>query len=185
MVRTSTKEIINKMLKKYISKITKLKNKAFENKFLANLKLHKFHNNDSLKQFSSNLTTKFSTANKGLESFRNMIIYWGGIAYFIAYCINGIIKIINIKSFSFILSIPVLCYFIWHFIVLIKITPKKEKLSKEEIEKRKEKHYLAKSFFRKLLLQEPITKFNPYFIAKIVDLFIILHFLSFVFSVFN
>ena len=173
------------MLKKYISKITQLKDKAFDNKFLANLKLHKFCNNESLKQYFSILLTKFSSANKGLESFKDVMIYWGGIAYFIAYCINAIITIINIKFFSFILSIPVLCYFIWHFKVLIKITPKKEKLSEEEIEKRKEKNHLAKSFIRKLLLQEPITKFNPYFVAKIVDLFVILHFLSFIFSIFN
>ena len=58
-------------------------------------------------------------------------------------------------------------------------------LKKEEIEKRKEKNHLAKSFIRKLLLQEPITKFNPYFVAKIVDLFVILHFLSFIVNIFN
>ncbi len=173
------------MLKKYIAKITELKNVVFNNKLFINIKLHKFCNNDSLKKYISTLITKFSSANQGLESFRDIMIYWGGIAYFIAYCINGLIKIINIKFFSFILSIPVLCYFIWHLRVLIKITPKKEKLSKEEIEKRKEKNHLAKSFFRKLLLQEPITKFNPYFVAKIVDLFVILHFLSFILSIFN
>ena len=109
------------MLKKYISKIIQLKDKAFENKFLANLKLHKFCNNESLKQYSSILLTKFSSANKGLESFRDVMIYWGGIAYFIAYCINGIIAIINIKFFFFILSFPVLCYFILPFNVQIGI----------------------------------------------------------------
>ncbi len=75
-----------------------------------------------------------------------------------------------------IISIAISAYFIWHIFIIIKCRPKKELLSDEQIENLKKDR--NKRIIRKLLLKEPITKWNPAAVCIAIDLYVIVHFLE-------
>lgn len=136
-----------------------------------------------MKKLFLNIKNSFQLSLKGQESMKNIIFWWGILAYFFFYfVVKKIIRIINIKFFTIILSIFAVIYFSWHIFVLKKNEPKKPKISKEEkAQMRKEKvKNLPKSLMRKLLLQEPITKWNTVNVLIALDLLYILTFLDFI-----
>lgn len=136
-------------------------------------------------EFFNKIESSFRAAMKGEEEVDNMIWWWGVLAYVISYLIlNRIVRTSNFRSVDIIVSLVAVIYFIWHIYALRKCAPKKPKLTKEEKqhlreEARKER---GKRFMRKLLLQEPISKWDPVLVTTVMDLFCIAHFMSFVVS---
>lgn len=139
--------------------------------------------NFKYKKITNIISQSFVKSWQGQESFRNIVIYWGFIAYLMAIILDKII----IKTPNFIdniLSIIAIIYFSWHIIITYKITPKKPKLSKEEKKKQKEqeKTIFTKNLIQKLLLQKSWTNFNQYYFVIALDLFCFAHFLGYFLS---
>jgi hypothetical protein len=125
----------------------------------------------------------FRAATRGQESVHNMIWWWGGIGYALSYfVIDSLIKKVDVFWVDIFTSLVAIIYFIWHIYALKKCQPKKAKLSKEEKKRLKiiARQQFVKKFFRKLFLQEPITKWDPVFITIVIDLLCITHFLSYI-----
>jgi hypothetical protein len=131
-----------------------------------------------MKNFLNKIKTSFINSSKGLENFSVIIWGWGLFSYLASYLIfNKLIRATDIKFFQYSLSIILIIYFIWHIYVAIKCFPKAPKLSKEEKEKLKlQNGGASRVFFRKLFLQESITKMNNRNVLIAIDLFAILHF---------
>lgn len=129
------------------------------------------------------IKNSFFIANKGEENIKFLIWGWGFTSYVISYfIINKSILAVNNLFFDYLLSLIAIIFYVWHIYVLRKCSPKKPKLTKEEkkqikIQNRKN---FTKKFFRKLFLQEPLTKSNPVLTTIIIDLFCISHFLFYI-----
>ena len=129
------------------------------------------------------IETSFKLALQGKETVKNLLWWWGGVAYLVTYFITDrLISSVDSRFVDVLLSVLTVVYFAWHFYVLRKCAPKKPKLSKEEkkklrIEARKE---LGKKFLRKLFLQESITKWDPVFMCLVVDVFCVARFSLFI-----
>lgn len=128
------------------------------------------------------IENSFMLSSKGQESMQIVMWYWGGIAYFAAYILNKMIIKIDSRIFDVTASLLVTVYFCWHIFILVKCSPKKPKLSPEEkqrikLERKKDR---TRRFMRKLLLQEPITKWNPTLICGAIDLCFITTFSSYI-----
>lgn len=125
----------------------------------------------------------FRSALRGEEKLNTVIWWWGATAYFATYfLIDPQIKKIDQIWFDISISFLMIIYFIWHIFVLRRCTPKKPVLTKEEkrrlrIMARKE---FFKKFMRKLLLQEPISRWDPVFVSMVIDLLCISHFLTYI-----
>jgi hypothetical protein len=131
------------------------------------------NHNDSI---LSKITHSFIDASHGRESINNLIWRFGLIGYLITFfIINKIILINKIIPINILLSLIPIIYFSWHIFALIKCTPKKPVLSKEDKLKQKQEHQLMKSFFRKLFLQESLTKSNPILVTQIIDILFIIN----------
>ena len=136
-----------------------------------------------MNEILSKIETSFKAANKGTESLSCLIYWWGIIGYLVAYFIaDRIIKINEVRFVDVAVSSLMIVYFAWHFYALKKCSPKKIKLSKEEkkLQKAQARAELGKKFMRKLLLQEPITKWDPVFIEMVIDVFSIANFASYI-----
>ena len=134
-----------------------------------------------MKNFLNKAKISFVNSSKGLENFSIIAWGWGACSYIATYFVfNNLIRAIDIKFFDILLSIFLIIYFIWHIFIAIKCFPKTPKLSREEKEKLKlQQGGTTKILLRKLFLQESITKMNPRNVLIAIDLFIILHFYSF------
>lgn len=135
-----------------------------------------------MKIFLNKVKISFINSSKGLEDFSIVSWGWGGFFYFFSFFIlDKIPRSSNLKFLNNSIAIIVIIYFIWHMYATIKCFPKAPKLTKEEKEQLKIKNGgVTKVFFRKLFLQESITKTNPRSILIVMDLFFILHFYSFI-----
>lgn len=137
-----------------------------------------------MKAILDKIKTSFIKAMKGEEKLERVLYLWGLVAWLFAYFIaNRLIKIIDVQVLDFAIAIVMSAYFIWHIYIVRQCAPKKEKLSKEEKKKRKMegRQDATGSFMRKLLLQEPITKWDPVLFSYVVDAFCIAHFIGFIF----
>lgn len=130
------------------------------------------------------IESSFKAAMRGEESTSILIKKWGIPAFLISFFIidRAIIAVDN-RIFDIVASVMAALYFIWHIYVLVKCSPKKPKLTKEEkrilrIQNRRE---FGKKLIRKLLLQEPISEWNPVKVTIITDVLFITQFLSYVF----
>ena len=135
-----------------------------------------------MKEILNKIEESFKKSMRGEEDLKIVIRYWGIIGYLVAYFIlNKIIKMNNIVIIDNIIAAIAIAYFAWHFYILIKCSPKKPHLTKEEEKElgKKRRAELFKSFTRKLLLQESFTKWNPVLIAQVTDLLCITHFFIF------
>jgi len=118
---------------------------------------------------------------KGKGNFNHITWYWGGLFYIASlsffYNLNFLIKNkIILNSLTTLLII----YLIWHIYISIKNFPKKTPLSSDEKKIQKlNSGGFSGAFFRKLFLQEPIAKIKTNKILILIDLFLILHFISF------
>ncbi len=129
------------------------------------------------------IRNSFRNAMSGSESEKNLLFWWGGLAYLASYfLINPLIIKSNIAWFDFILSFVSVIYFCWHIYVLRKSRPKKPKLSKSEkkIMQIKARQELPKKIMRKLLLKEPFTKWSNVSIAMTIDFLCVTHFLTYI-----
>lgn len=133
-------------------------------------------------KFLDKIEASFRASLRGEETINNLIYYWGITAYLVSYfIIDRIIKINNILFIDITLSLLTTAYFMWHIYALKKCSPKKPQLTKEEKEaiRAERRRDFSKRFFRKLFLQESITKWDPVFITIVVDLFSIAVFLGY------
>jgi hypothetical protein len=136
-----------------------------------------------MKKFLEKAELSFKKSLSGEESIDNLIWFWGAIGYFFAYFIaEKLIRAIDVRLIEIIISVVMVGYFSWHIYALRKCSPKKPKLTKEEKKeiKKEQKKDAGKKFIKKLMLQEPITKSNPAFIASVVDIFAIASFLDYI-----
>jgi hypothetical protein len=118
---------------------------------------------------------------KGKGNFNHIIWYWGALFYLISlsffYNLNITIK--DKFTLNFISTLLII-YLIWHIYISIKNFPKKTPLSSDEKKIQKlNSGGFSGAFFRKLFLQEPIAKIKTNKILILIDLFLILHFISF------
>lgn len=120
----------------------------------------------------------FHKAWEGKEEIDTVIWIWGGAAYLLSILANKIVFWNKISFFDFLISAAVIAYFTTHIIITKRCAPKKTPLTKEE--KEALKHDRAKRFFRKLFLQESVTKWNPVMVAIVIDLYIILSFAEYI-----
>lgn len=129
------------------------------------------------------IDVSFRAATKGQEDIKIVIRWWGILSYVIFFVIvDTLILKVNSRFFDLMLSWIGMIYFVWHIYALIKCKPKQPKLSKEEKQKiRQEKLRNApRSFMRKLLLQEPVSKWNPVSMAIAADLLLFTNFLGYI-----
>ncbi len=122
-------------------------------------------------------TEHFKLANQGKEDIIIILWFWGGCAYLIAFLVSKIIAGSSLAFVKFLLGLPIMAYFIWHIWVIKKCSPKKPTLTKEEKEQLKQQRF--KRLMRKLFLKEPITKWNPSLIGMLIDVYVILCFLTY------
>ena len=136
-----------------------------------------------MKEILNKIEESFKKSMNGEEDLKIVIRYWGIIGYLVAFFIfNKIIKMNKIAAVNSTIAMVAIVYFAWHFYVLIKCSPKKPHLTKEEKQelRAKRRAEFFKSLGRKLLLQEPFTKWNPVLLTQVVDLFCITHFFMFI-----
>ncbi len=129
------------------------------------------------------IEASFRASLKGQESQSTLIRWWGIPSYFIFYfVIKTLIFKIDIRFVDLMLSSIAMIYFLWHIFALIKCSPKKPKLTKEEqkILREERRRNLPRSFMRKLFLQEPISKWNPVAMSIAADLLFFATFLGYV-----
>lgn len=125
----------------------------------------------------------FRACSKGQEDLKIVIRWWGILAYALFYLvIDTIIIKVNYRFFDLILSWIGVIYFAWHIYVLIKCSPKKPKLTAEEKKKIREEKWrnAPRSFMRKLLLQESISKWNPVTMTIAADLLFLTNFIGYI-----
>lgn len=126
----------------------------------------------------------FFLANQGKEAMNIVVFYWGLIGYLIAYFIvNKLIYVINIRTIDVLFSLIAISYFVWHIFILFKSKPKQPILTAEEkkLADLAKKEQRSKVIMRKLLLREPIFKWNTVSVVTAMDLLCIAHFSSFLF----
>ncbi len=134
-----------------------------------------------LKEFLSKAENSFKEASKGREDLKILIRYWGIPAYiFFYFIVTRIIDSVDLFVVDLIFSSIAVIYFSWHVYAMFKCKPKKPKLTKEEKEELKKERAkrLSRSFTRKLLLQESVSKWDPVTITIILDLYFVLLFLG-------
>ncbi|MFT6105911.1 MAG: hypothetical protein ACJA0S_000047 [Rickettsiales bacterium] len=116
----------------------------------------------------------FLLASKGKEDLQIVLWGWGVAAYVASFFINKFILFVNLPIASWVISMLVIAYFIWHIVALKRCTPKKIPLTKEEkIQLKKDR---LKRISNKLLLREPISKWNPSYAEIAFDLYLIVCF---------
>lgn len=133
--------------------------------------------------FLDKVEVSFKASLKGEENVKVLIYYWGLIGWFVAFFVmDRIVKINNLRVVDISISVVTIIYFVWHIYVLKKCSPKKPKLSKEEKKKLKEeaRKEIGKKVLRKLLLQEPIKKWDPIFVSMVFDAFCIAQFVGYI-----
>ncbi len=116
----------------------------------------------------------FDLAMNGKEDLTIVLWVWGGGAYIFAFFIDKLILFVDMMFIKWVLTILMIVYFIWHIVVIRKCSPKKPEMSEEEKEEYKKDR--NKRIVRKLLLKEPITKFNPSTVGIVIDLYVIVCF---------
>ncbi len=137
-----------------------------------------------MKEIFNKIISSFKKATLGEESMQRVVWWWGVIGYLIAFALaNKLIRAIDFRFVDIVISLVMTLYFSWHIYAVKKCAPKKPKLTPEEKNKLKEecRHNFGKSLARKLLAQEPLTKWNPVFMVIAIDVLCITHFFSYVF----
>lgn len=137
---------------------------------------------DFLKIYLKKIDLSFKKIMKGEEDLKTVMWFWGGIAYVFTYLIlRKVLKISESEILDLVISSFVIAYFIWHIYALKKCSPKKPKLTKEqkEILKKERMKRISKSFLRKIMLQEPISKWNSASVLIALNLLYIIIFFEY------
>jgi hypothetical protein len=130
-----------------------------------------------LTKLSPQIKHHFDLVHEGKEDLIIVLWVWGGGAYLVSFFIDKFILITKIMFIKWILAILIMIYFIWHIFVIRRCSPKKAPLTAEEKELLKKDR--VNRFFRKLFLREPLTKWNPAFIATVIDIYAIVYFMEY------
>jgi hypothetical protein len=133
-------------------------------------------------QFFEKAEGSFKGSIKGEEDIKIVIRYWGIAAYiFFYFVIKYIVDNVDFVIIDVVLASFAIVYFSGHIYAVIKCKPKKEKISKAQRQKMKKDKMkrLSKSFTRKLLLQESISKWDPITVTIVADVFFIVTFLDY------
>ncbi len=133
----------------------------------------------------SRVEASFKAAMRGEESTSVLIKKWGIPAFLISFfVVDKMVMTFDQKAVDVSISSLATLYFVWHIYVLRKCSPKKPKLTKEEkaILKLQARKDLGRKILRKLLLQEPISDWNPVKVTIILDVLFIAQFLGYIFG---
>lgn len=130
-----------------------------------------------LPELFSNIKQSYHLAWNGKENLKNVFYLWGGLAYIGAFLANKLVRFNTITVIDWLICSIVIAYFVAHIIVVRRCTPKKPPLSKEEKEQRKKDRF--KRFYRKLFLQEPLTKWDSSKVVIAADIYVILYFFEY------
>jgi hypothetical protein len=133
--------------------------------------------------FFEKIEISFKAAMRGEESTSNLIKWWGITAFLVShFIIDRSVMAVNNRFFDVVLSSLAVIYFVWHIYVLRKCSPKKPKLSKEQkkLLKLEARKNLGKKILRKLLLQEPLTKWQPVTVTIVLDIYFITQFTTYI-----
>jgi len=118
----------------------------------------------------------FLLASKGKEEVGVLLWRWSLMSYLLSYVVfYQLIQLIGSGFISGVISLFVIAFYIWHIVAIIRCLPKKKKLSKTEKKQKKlvDSGSVAKSFTKKLLLQEPWVKTKNSSIVLVIDLLVI------------
>ncbi|MFT6331932.1 MAG: hypothetical protein ACJAW3_000254 [Lentimonas sp.] len=129
-----------------------------------------------LSNFLSKAKSSFHLANKGKENLNIVFWIWGVGAYIGAFFISKLITSLDLKILTWVISILVITYFVWHITIIIKCSPKKQKLNKEERTSLKKDRY--NRWGRKLFLKEPLTKFKASTMVISINILAIISFVE-------
>ncbi|MBL6665170.1 MAG: hypothetical protein ISQ34_04930 [Rickettsiales bacterium] len=124
----------------------------------------------------------FILASKGKEEIGILLWRWGLLSYLITYLV--FYKLIGLIGFGFlsgVIAFLVISFYLWHIVVIFRCRPKKKKLDKATKRQQKliKSGSVAKSFARKLFLQEPWLKTQNSTFILVIDLLIIVTFLEY------
>jgi len=137
----------------------------------------------NLNELLNKIELSFKASLKGEETIHNLIWWWGFVGYFVFYFIvDKIIKMTDVRIVDVALSAVGMIYFLWHIYAMRKCSPKKPKISKEEKKRLRAEAWnnAPRKFWRKLTLQEPISKWNPIAMTIAADLLFFVQFLGYV-----
>ena len=117
----------------------------------------------------------FSIDNTQEKSATILIWIYGPIGYLISYfIINNLMMMFKAIAPGAVLLVIIVTYFAWHIYQLRKCAIiKRALLEKTQKTINTPPHSLTRSFVRKLLLQESITKSDPILVAVLIDLYFI------------
>ena len=119
----------------------------------------------------------FILASKGKEEVGILVWRWALMSYLVTYL--SFYKLVNWFGMGFlsgIISLLVIVFYIWHIVAIIRCSPKKKKLSKTQQKQKKLVNAgsgTAKTFARKLTLQEPWFKTRNSSVVIVINLLII------------
>lgn len=132
-----------------------------------------------MQNFFNKVKESFIKSTNGEEDLKILIRYWGVLAYIFTYLVlNKIIITYHNAIITQAIALVCIIYFSWHLYSMIKCSPKKPKLTKEqkkELRQAKRKEFF-KNFWKKLTLQESFGKWDPIFVTKLIDIFCIANF---------
>lgn len=138
-----------------------------------------------MKEIFGKIKASFKRATNGEELMPALFWWWGVLAYLFAFFVaNKLIRAIHFRFVDILIALAMVVYFAWHIYALKKCSPKKPKLTPEEKKKLREerRQQMPKKALRKLLLQEPLTEWDPVFMLMMIDLLCITHFGMYLFK---
>ena len=127
-----------------------------------------------LQNLPEKIKESFIQCNKGKENINIIFWGWGVAVYVLAFFIYKLLITINIQFITWVISIAFIIYFVWHVISVKRCSPKKPKLTKKEKEELKKDRW--NRIGRKLLLKEPISKWNSSTTIIAIDILAIISF---------
>lgn len=118
----------------------------------------------------------FILASKGKEEVGVLVWRWSIMSYLVTYfAFYKLVQLFGPGFFAGVISLLVISFYIWHMVAIFRCSPKRKKLTKAEKKQKKlvKSGSVAKSFSRKLLLQEPWLKTKNSSVVMVIDLLVI------------
>lgn len=117
----------------------------------------------------------------GSGNLNHIIWLWGGFVYVLCFIfLFDLHSKIQSKTIFLITISLLVFYFFWHIFITIKNSPKIIKSKEEKNLDNLKNGGKLNTFMRKLFLQEPIFNSKPTRIVIVIDIFFIVHYLSYI-----